>query len=66
MVPAHVLRLSKWTFHYTIHIRLFPSSLTMDVNKCIPRHNKIFKHGWMESAKIIEDFDWDCKMWFDY
>jgi hypothetical protein len=38
----------------------------MDVDKCVELHNKILKHGWLESGKTTEDFERDCKTWFDH
>jgi hypothetical protein len=38
----------------------------MDVNKCVKLHNEIFMHGWLRSGKTNENFERDCKTWFNY
>jgi hypothetical protein len=50
-------------FCYSIRLRL-PYSLAMDVDRCVALHNKIFKHGWFESGRTIEEFERECKTWF--
>jgi hypothetical protein len=37
----------------------------MNVGKCVALHNQIFKYGWLGSGRTIEDFEQECKPWFD-
>jgi hypothetical protein len=47
-------------------MRHLPFHFTMNVDKCVALHNKIFMHGWLGSDKSIEDFERDCTTWFGY
>jgi hypothetical protein len=38
----------------------------MDVDKCVALHNKILQLGYLGSGKSVEQFEQECKPWFDY
>jgi hypothetical protein len=64
-LTTFIVRLSTRTLLPFNHILLLHPRLAMNIDKCVALHNQILKHGWLGSGRTIEDFEQECKTWFD-